>query len=224
MYVAATKEEVLSDKDLKATFENWISEENAPVYYPNFKQQFIYKNEEFSANLKFNLSPRGEEDNIKQYEISLKTVDGKLQDFGLYLKLETEWLPFDQRMKGTMSDFGSASIAVFKGIGTLFTGGLRNMSGIVGIYSYSAQLYGTQTFATYLYFWGLISINLAIFNLLPFPGLDGWQILVTSIEGITKKKIPSKAKTIMSFIGLALLFALMIAIVAMDVMRIVGVL
>jgi membrane-associated protease RseP (regulator of RpoE activity) len=34
---------------------------------------------------------------------------------------------------------------------------------------------------------GLISINLAIFNLLPFPGLDGWQILVTLIEGITNR-------------------------------------
>ena len=35
----------------------------------------------------------------------------------------------------------------------------------------------------YLRTWGMISVNLALFNLLPFPGLDGWQILVEIIEG-----------------------------------------
>ena len=97
------------------------------------------------------------------------------------------------------------------------------MSGIVGIFDTSASLYSQYTFSTYLFFWGLISINLAIFNLLPFPGLDGWQLLVTAIEGITRKKIPAKLKGIMSFIGLGLLFALMIAIVVLDILRIVGV-
>ena len=97
------------------------------------------------------------------------------------------------------------------------------MSGIVGIFDASATLYSSYTFATYLYFWGLISINLAIFNLLPFPGLDGWQLLVTAIEGITRKKIPQKAKSIMSLIGLGLLFALMAAIIVLDILRIVGI-
>ena len=128
-----------------------------------------------------------------------------------------------QRMKYTFEDYGNASVAVFKGIGMLFTGGLRNMSGIVGIFTTSAQLYGNYQFATYLYFWGLISVNLAIFNLLPFPGLDGWQILVTTVEGITRKKIPNKVKSIVSFVGLALLFLLMIAVISFDVLRIVGV-
>ena len=49
-------------------------------------------------------------------------------------------------------------------------------------------------FASYLYLWGLISVNLAIFNLLPFPGLDGWQLLVTAVEAITRKKVPTKSR------------------------------
>ena len=97
------------------------------------------------------------------------------------------------------------------------------MSGVIGIFDVSASLYTNYTFATYLYFWGLISVNLAIFNLLPFPGLDGWQLLVTAIEGITRKKIPQKLKAIMSFVGLILLFALMAAIIVLDVLRIVGI-
>ena len=71
----------------------------------------------------------------------------------------------------------------------------------------------------FLYYWGFISVNLAIFNLLPFPGLDGWQLLVLIIEGTTRKKIPEKVKNIVSFIGLALLLILMGALVIKDLVR-----
>ena len=65
--------------------------------------------------------------------------------------------------------------------------------------------------------WGVISINLAIVNIFPFPGLDGWHLLVIGIEGATRKKIPQKFKTIMSLIGLGILFVLMILIIVKDV-------
>ena len=219
LYVGASKEEILADNDLKATYEAWINEENSPAYYPNYKKAFSYKTEEIPVNLQF----KNTDGEVNTYPITLQTKDGKLQDFGVSLKLANEWLPFSKRMENTFLDYGEASVAVFKGIGMLFTGGIRNMSGIVGIFNMSAQLYGNYQFATYLYFWGLISVNLAIFNLLPFPGLDGWQLLVTAVEGISKKKIPDKVKGIVSYIGLGLLFLLMIAIVVMDVLRIVGV-
>lgn len=223
LYVAADKEKVASDQELSNLFLDWTKEENAPDYYPNFNEKFIYKTEDIHVNLRFKYQVSENETAIKSIDLTLSTKDGKVQDFGVSLKIENIWLPFSQRLSNTFVDFGEASIVVFKGIGSLFTGGIKNMSGIVGIFNLSAQLYGNYAFATYLYFWGLISINLAIFNLLPFPGLDGWQILVTSVEGISKKKIPDKVKTIVSFVGLALLFALMIAIVVMDVLRIAGV-
>mgnify|MGYP006373610609 FL=1 len=65
--------------------------------------------------------------------------------------------------------------------------------------------------------WGIISVNLAIMNLLPFPGLDGWQILVTTVEGVTRKEIPQKVKGIMSTIGLILLIGLSIALIIKDI-------
>ena len=74
-------------------------------------------------------------------------------------------------------------------------------------------------FGYFLYFWGLISCNLAIFNLLPFPGLDGWHFLVLIIEGITKKDINPKVKSIMSLIGMGLLFLLMIAVTIKDIVK-----
>jgi regulator of sigma E protease len=65
----------------------------------------------------------------------------------------------------------------------------------------------------------MISLNLAVVNILPFPGLDGWHLLVVGIEAITKKDVPLKFKTIMSVIGLVLLFGLMIFVTVMDIIR-----
>ena len=72
-------------------------------------------------------------------------------------------------------------------------------------------------FGTFLFYWGLISVNLGIINLLPFPGLDGWHLLVIAIEGIFRKEIPAKVKNVVSAVGVLILFALMILIVAKDI-------
>ena len=71
--------------------------------------------------------------------------------------------------------------------------------------------------------WGAISVNLGIFNLLPFPGLDGWHLLVVAIEGITKKEIPNKVKSIVSMIGMILLFVLMGVVFIKDIINFGGI-
>ena len=67
----------------------------------------------------------------------------------------------------------------------------------------------------------MISVNLGIVNLLPFPGLDGWQLLVTIIEGATRKTIPPKIKNYVSAAGIILLFVLMILIIIIDLIMVV---
>jgi regulator of sigma E protease len=78
--------------------------------------------------------------------------------------------------------------AIYSAIAKLFVpaeakSSLSSLGSIVAIFEIStvAVSYG---FASYLSLWGLVSVNLAIVNLLPFPGLDGWQILITVIEWI----------------------------------------
>jgi len=132
-------------------------------------------------------------------------------------------ISFKNRIKYTFSDYGSGAILIFKGLASIFKNGITQLGGIISIFTTSATLVETSTAGVYLYYWGVISLNLAIFNLLPFPGLDGWQLVVTAIEGISKKKIPTKAKTIMSFIGLSLLMLLMVVVVVLDILRLVGV-
>ena len=211
---------------LKDDFINWSKDENAPKYYPDFESgpHAFEEDVTFTSHLKFE-----EHEPLANVQINVHVakkgakVTNSYDDIGLSFKRRKYWLSFGENLKNTFVDYGDASIAVFRGLKVLFTGGIRNMSGVVGIFDTSASLYSNYTFSTYLFFWGLISVNLAIFNLLPFPGLDGWQLLVTAIEGATRKKIPQKAKSIMSLIGLGLLFVLMISIIVLDVLRIIGI-
>ena len=225
-------EELTYDIELKNDFIEWAKTEGSPTYYPNYEQGTVTFSKDFSFITNLVFQQKVDENIISKpasVQINAHFVDKGAKGYntydsiGLSFKRVKEWLPAKERFKNTFVDYGEASAAVFKGLKVLFTGGIRNMSGIVGIFDTSASLYSNYAFSTYLFFWGLISVNLAIFNLLPFPGLDGWQLLVTAIEGISRKKLPPKFKTIMSLIGLALLFALMIAIVVLDILRIIGV-
>lgn len=237
LYPAISKEDVVKDNEYLNCYLSWFTKEGesyiplegTPDFFPDFKQDPV---QPYSATTCYDTKVFFESSDkiIKEANIHMSTelVEGsqdkyKWCDVGLSFQLIDQWLPFGERVQNVFIDFGNASVAVFRGLGVLFTGGIQNLSGFVGIMKTSAEILGSYTFATYLYFWGLISVNLAVFNLLPFPGLDGFQLLVTAIEGITKKKIPGKFKNIMSIIGLVLLFGLMILVLTFDVLRWIGI-
>lgn len=113
------------------------------------------------------------------------------------------------------------SATVFTVLGNLFVSGdaWNNVGGPLAILTQSAQIIQNYPFSAYIRMWGLISVNLAIFNLIPIPGLDGWQILVAVIEGVSQRKLNAKFKKWASIIGLSLVFGLIIAILVIDVVR-----
>ena len=227
----------------ETSFKSWTEAGIILAHYPEYRQDYLKPIDNTSFVTHLNFVRNGE---VTNYAFGVKTVASGnsyvWEDFGLYFKVNKEWAPFSERVKGTFEDFGHASVVVFKGLGMIFTGGIKNMSGIVGILNFSSTVLNNYSFSYYIYLWGLISVNLAIFNLLPFPGLDGWALLVTGIEGSVNSikrakykkqnnetssfqewKIPSKVKNIVSFIGLALLMLLMLAIVVLDILRWIGV-
>ena len=63
----------------------------------------------------------------------------------------------------------------------------------------------------------MISVNLALFNLLPFPGLDGWHLLVVIIEGISRKEISKKFKQVASTVGMIILFTFILFLLVRDI-------
>jgi len=105
-------------------------------------------------------------------------------------------------------------------IGSLITAGQvsGDVAGPVGI----AVLTGQVTklgFVYILQFTALLSINLAIINILPFPALDGGHILFLLVEKIRGKKTEKDAKieNIIHLIGFGLIFALLIAVTYRDI-------
>ncbi len=72
------------------------------------------------------------------------------------------------------------------------------------------------------YFVSFLSINLAVMNLLPIPGLDGGKILFLLVEAIRRKPAPVKYEAIIQAVFLGLLFLLFIFVTFNDVMRLMG--
>ncbi|MCR5348518.1 MAG: site-2 protease family protein [Bacilli bacterium] len=155
-----------------------------------------------------------------RFRLSVKS--GALSGAGVTVEVIQAWNSFEESWKAWAKDVPTACGAVVKGFASLFTpGGLQNLSGIIGITAAMPQINAAGGARMILFYAGMISINLAFFNLLPFPALDGWQLLVTVIEGITKKKVPQKVQGIVSTIGIILLFGLMIFIAIKDVISLI---
>jgi regulator of sigma E protease len=107
----------------------------------------------------------------------------------------------------------------------LFQGqNLDQVGGVIAIFSTTSSILSNLGLGSYIFIWGLISVNLAVFNLLPFPGLDGWHLLVITIEGIFKREIPSQFKNIVSVIGFFILMSLMVFLLIKDILALVLVL
>lgn len=90
--------------------------------------------------------------------------------------------------------------------------------GIVGLVGGAAAL----GFVHLLVFTAVISINLAIINLIPFPALDGGRLLFLAIEAIKGSPIKPRVAQFANAIGFALLILLMIAVTYNDIVRLVG--
>ena len=92
------------------------------------------------------------------------------------------------------------------------------VTGPVGIVGAVGEAAGIG-FANLVLFTALISINLAVINIIPFPALDGGRFLFILIEGITRKPIKPQISNVMNFVGFALLMLLMVAVTYHDVAK-----
>lgn len=93
-----------------------------------------------------------------------------------------------------------------------------NMAGPVGIINMASDTakYGMTYFASLI---ALMSINLALINLLPFPALDGGRILFVLIRKVTGKRITEEMEGKIHTIGIMMLFGLMIFVTWNDIVR-----
>jgi regulator of sigma E protease len=98
---------------------------------------------------------------------------------------------------------------------------LSNVAGPVGIASVagSAAAFG---FGSILSFAALISVNLGVLNLFPFPALDGGRFAFVVAEAVSGKRVPAKTANAINTVGFALLVILMLAVTAHDISRLIA--
>jgi len=114
-------------------------------------------------------------------------------------------------------------VSTFQGLAMLFTGGagLNDVAGPIGMVQLVSEVtaYGWPNI---VFFMALLSINLGVLNLFPFPALDGGQILVIIIEKIIGKDIPQDKVGYINLIGMMLLLSLAVLVAINDIRRITG--
>lgn len=176
-----------------------------PTEIKEYYVWYDFENEKFNHELTLNVVTKEDK---KVFESS-----------GLSFYYEEYWNNAGQVASKTFEDWGYSATAIVRGLASLFTSAdnWKDVGGIVAIGVQTTNILQNFGVAKFIYIWGLISVNLAIINLLPFPGLDGWQIVVLIVEAVAHREIPEKVKNIVSFIGLAILFAFMILILVKDI-------
>lgn len=166
----------------------------------------------------------------KEINVEVKR-DGKDLDFNFKPKVEAEnvyigIIParrtpgFFEAIALGFKETGRNIKMIFTILGRLFTGklALGALSGPVGV----LKELGNQAqsgLANLLYFLAYISVNLAVFNLLPIPALDGSKLLTSAIEMITGKKINKKLEEKITMVGFFILLGLILVVSIKDIIN-----
>ncbi len=138
---------------------------------------------------------------------------------GVAFDYEIKKYPLPLAIKESFSLFLTVIALTFSIIVMLFKGSQGiTFTGPIGI----AKITGEAVSAGYQYllnFIGFFSIQLGIFNLIPFPALDGGRILFILIEKLRGKPLETRKEEIVHWIGLLILFFLMLLVTFSDIRR-----
>lgn len=135
-----------------------------------------------------------------------------------------------RRTYGLLEAAGDSFVYVFavvremvQALGRMVTTGVRegDVMGPVGTITVMSEFvrYGWETMLRMAL---LVSANLGILNILPIPGLDGGRLAFMAVEGLRGKPLPPEKEGMVHFIGLALLFGLVILLTVKDIQGLLG--
>lgn len=133
------------------------------------------------------------------FAITYKTVN---IDYG-FGDVMADFIPFTFRI----------SVLIVEAFGQIITGqvALNQLGGPISTITQMTEI-ASVGLANFLYLLPLLAANLAIFNILPIPGLDGAHVVFTTIEWIRRKPIKREVENAIHAWGIILLFAFVIII------------
>ncbi len=165
-------------------------------------------------------------------KLTQEQIDSGIGPVGFGLRSDIKML--EARASGPLDALASG-FAVSADIAVQIPGGLaRTVAGLIGLAPNTGDARGPIGIAqatgevlqeplfTQLTFIGLLSVNLAVLNVLPFPPLDGGRILVTVIEAVRRRRLPAEREALIYLTGFVVLIALVILISIQDIQRLPG--
>ncbi len=166
---------------------------------------------------------------IEDAKLGAQEIDGRTyvsMDFYILGEEKT----FTNVIEKTFADTVSVVRMVIESLRQLVTGqlGFNDISGPVGLAQAVGDVAATGNELGFLaglnnimVMMVVISVNLGIFNLLPFPALDGGRFVFLIIEAIRRKPVPAKYESYVNIAGFAILIGFMLVVTFSDVLKIV---
>jgi regulator of sigma E protease len=137
---------------------------------------------------------------------------------------------FGTVLSNTFNDTVSVVKMVWASLVGLVTGqfGLGDVAGPVGMTSAISQVTSeglasggfAEGFNRLFFMMMLITVNLGVFNLLPFPALDGGRFVFLAIEAIARKPVPRRIEAVVNGAGLAILMLFILVVTLKDIWQI----
>ncbi|HJT76027.1 MAG TPA: site-2 protease family protein, partial [Gemmataceae bacterium] len=122
-----------------------------------------------------------------------------------------------------MRDTGKYILEVYRNLRGMITGRIsaKNIGGpiTIGTTAYEFAKLGIWEF---LFFMGVISINLAVINFLPIPFLDGGHMVFLLYEKVRGRPATEHVQAIATYAGLLFLLLVMVCVFYLDIMRVIG--
>lgn len=139
------------------------------------------------------------------------------------LLVESVQFPFPESLVRGVKYSGAWAYNIFNSLKSIFTGRLA-ASNLGGILSIGAVTYdrAKQGWMKLFYFLAILSVNLAIVNLLPIPILDGGQLLFLLVEKVKGSPVSERIQGIGQTIGLVIILALIVFVTFNDIQRLFG--
>ncbi len=147
---------------------------------------------------------------------------GNVRHIGVLPMTQTQRLPLLAGLaRGAGQTFSASSMLLTALVGPLTHGQAPPVSGIVGIYGavQQAEAAGLQQV---LLLAAVLSVNLGLINLVPFPPLDGERLVILAIEWVRGKRLDPQREAMVNSIGLMILLGLAVILAYHDIVRMYG--
>jgi regulator of sigma E protease len=165
---------------------------------------------------------------LQPYVDSIPTADGKTRVIGrIGAGVRDDAIREKFTLPEAIAEGGKATLQastqIVRAVRGLFSGRIsgRTVGGPILIGQLAGQS-ARRGLDTFLGFMALISINLAVLNLLPIPVLDGGQFLFLLAEAVIRRPLPMKLRERLTTVGLVLIVLLMGLAFSNDIRRILG--